>query len=87
MGIFMTISFICLHRLISNASKPTEAGGLFGWLEGAVKMSSVAGGLLASLFFQYWGSNSLFFFSAAFFFSTAFFLAFRTWVISKESTA
>jgi MFS family permease len=84
MGLSMTTSFICIHGLISNVTLPSQAGGLFGWLESSIKFSVVFGGILASFGYSQFGSRSLFFISAAAFIAPSIFLLYRTWFISKE---
>jgi MFS family permease len=87
MGLTMTASFISIHGLIAQVSRPNRAGGLFGWLESSVKVSSVIGGVIASFAYQYSGSNSHFSMSAGILSCTAILLTYRNGLASKERPA
>lgn len=87
MGVSMTASFVALHALIAKVSRARSAGRLFGWLEGSLKMSHVAGGILAGVGFQRFGADLMFMGGAAVFVGG---VAYLTWLqqpLVKERVA
>jgi len=59
-GISMTVFFISIHLMITQFATAKNSGGLFGRLEGSVRLSNVLGGLIASVVLSVFGMRALF---------------------------
>lgn len=64
-GLTMTLAFVGLHEVYARQSTQDRAGTFFGWLESSLKVSTVLGGVAASLVFKKFGGAAPFWFSAA----------------------
>lgn len=58
MGVAMTAGFIGLHGMIASASRSSNAGRTFGWLDAASKWGGVAAGVIAGLAVEAFGTNA-----------------------------
>ncbi|MEO5968898.1 MAG: MFS transporter, partial [Bdellovibrionia bacterium] len=64
-GVSMTVIFINIHLMIAKFADAKTSGGLFGRLEGSVRLSNVVGGLIASITMSRFNVNSLFYLSSS----------------------